>query len=131
MHGKLGDMMLLGLPGNPVSSLVCSLLFLIPAIRALSGDPRAGDDPTESAILGAELPANGDRQDYMRAGLAFQDIRVEAGTLRLPVATVHRTQDSSMLSILERSDALVVRPPHAPAARAGEPCRIIRLSQFC
>jgi molybdopterin molybdotransferase len=131
MHGKLGDMMLLGLPGNPVSSLVCSLLFLIPAIRALSGDPRAGDDLTESAILGAELPANGDRQDYMRAGLVFQDIQVEAGTLRLPVATVHRTQDSSMLSILERSDVLVVRPPHAPATQAGEPCRIIRLDRFC
>jgi molybdopterin molybdotransferase len=131
MHGRLGGMMLLGLPGNPVSSLVCGLLFLIPAIRALSGDPRAGDDPAESAILGADLPANGDRQDYMRAGLAFQSVELAAGTLRLPVAISHRTQDSSMLSILERSDALIVRPPHAPATSAGEPCRIIRLERFC
>jgi molybdopterin molybdotransferase len=131
MHGRLRDMMLLGLPGNPVSSLVCSLLFLIPAIRALLGDPRAGDDPAESAVLGTDLPANGDRQDYMRAGLALQDVKVAAGTLRLPVATVHRTQDSSMLSILERSDALIVRPPHASATPAGEPCRIIQLDRFC
>ena len=49
----------------------------------------------------------------------------------LPVATPHLMQDSSMLSILERSDALLVRPPHAPAATAGEPCRIIRLERFC
>ena len=135
MHGCLGSTLLLGLPGNPVSSLVCAVLFLIPAIRALVGDQKAAEDPTEDAILGADLPANRERQDYMRAALALQDIplRLAHGPerLMLPVATPHLLQDSSMLSILERSDALLVRPPHAPAATAGEPCRIIRLDRFC
>jgi molybdopterin molybdotransferase len=135
MHGRLGSTLLLGLPGNPVSSLVCAVLFLIPAIRALLGDQKAADDPTEDAILGADLPPNRDRQDYMRASLSFQDIPVTlancAERLMLPVATPHLLQDSSMLSILERSDVLLVRPPHAPAATAGEPCRIIRLDRFC
>jgi molybdopterin molybdotransferase len=111
------------------------VLFLIPAIRALLGDQKAADDPTEDAILGADLPPNRDRQDYMRASLSFQDIPVTlancAERLMLPVATPHLLQDSSMLSILERSDVLLVRPPHAPAATAGEPCRIIRLDRFC
>jgi molybdopterin molybdotransferase len=135
MHGRLGSTLLLGLPGNPVSSLVCAVLFLIPAIRALLGDQKAADDPTEDAILGADLPANRERQDYMRAGLTLQDVPLSLarGTERvmLPVAMPHLLQDSSMLSILERSDALLVRQPHAPAAMAGEPCRIIRLDRFC
>ncbi|EIM29692.1 molybdopterin molybdotransferase MoeA [Microvirga lotononidis] len=135
MHGRLGPTLLLGLPGNPVSSLVCAVLFLIPAIRALLGDQRAAEDPAEDAILGADLPANRERQDYLRAALALQDVPLSLahGTERvmLPVAMPHLLQDSSMLSILERSDALLVRPPHAPAAVAGEPCRIIRLDRFC
>ncbi|SCY83222.1 gephyrin-like molybdotransferase Glp [Microvirga guangxiensis] len=135
MHGKLDDMLLLGLPGNPVSSLVCAVLFLIPAIRALLGDAQPDADPTEAAILGADLPANGPRQDYMRASLSSEEFEValthRAERIPLPVATPHLIQDSSMLSILERSEALLVRPPHAPAAHAGEPCRVIRLSRFC
>jgi molybdopterin molybdotransferase len=135
MHGRLGSTLLLGLPGNPVSSLVCAVLFLIPAIRALLGDQRAAEDPTEDAILGADLPPNKERQDYMRASLALRDVPlslIEATErLMVPVATPHLLQDSSMLSILERSDALLVRPPHAPAATAGEPCRVIRLGRFC
>jgi len=135
MHGSLGSTLLLGLPGNPVSSLVCAVLFLIPAIRALLGDQKAALDPTEDAILGADLPPNKERQDYMRASLAFQDVLVNlkhgSERLMLPVAVPHLLQDSSMLSILERSDALLVRPPHASAATAGEPCRIIRLDRFC
>jgi molybdopterin molybdotransferase len=125
MHGRLGSMLLLGLPGNPVSSLVCAVLFLIPAIRALSGDRQAGADPTEPALLGSDLPANRIRQDYMRAGLSLYPEK------SLPVATAHARQDSSMLSVLERSDALIVRPPNAPAARAGDVCRIVRLERFC
>lgn len=135
MHGRLGSTLLLGLPGNPVSSLVCAVLFLVPAIRALLGDQQAADDPAEDAILGADLPANKERQDYMRASLALQDVPLSLAQgptrLMLPVATPHLLQDSAMLSILERSDALLVRPPHAPAATAGEPCRIIRLKRFC
>ncbi|MGO4571718.1 molybdopterin molybdotransferase MoeA [Microvirga sp. 2TAF3] len=131
MHGRLGSTLLLGLPGNPVSSLVCSVLFLIPAIRALCGDPQAGADPTETALLGTDLPANGDRQDYMRASLSGQEIETETGRLTISVATPHARQDSSMLGILERSDALLVRPPQAPATAAGSPCRIVRLGRFC
>jgi molybdopterin molybdotransferase len=135
MHGRLGSTLLLGLPGNPVSSFVCAILFLIPAIRALLGDPKAGEDPSEDAILGADLPANRERQDYMRASLALQDMPLSlaqgAERLMLRVATPHLVQDSSMLSILEHSDALLVRLPHASAASAGEPCRIIRLERFC
>lgn len=123
MHGRLDAMTLLGLPGNPVSSIVCAILFLVPAIRALQGHADPGRDPTEPAILGADLPANGDRQDYMRATLSAGD----AG----PVATAHTVQDSSMLSVLARSDALLVRAPHAPSQKAGESCRIIRLRHFC
>jgi len=131
MHGRLGTTLLLGLPGNPVSTLVCAILFLVPAIRALCGDPQAGADPTESAILSSGLPPNGDRQDYMRASLESREVETAAGLLSIPVALPHERQDSSMLGILGRSDALLVRPPHAPAAPAGTPCRILRLARFC
>jgi molybdopterin molybdotransferase len=123
MHGRLGPMLLLGLPGNPVSSIVCGILFVVPAIRALVGDPTAGDDASEPALLGADLRANDSRQDYLRATLA-------PSRDSLPVATALPAQDSSMLGILAQADALIVRPPHAPAARSGEPCRIIRLAPF-
>ena len=122
MHGRLGDMLVIGLPGNPVSSIVCGLLFVVPAIRALLGDPQAGADRSEPATLGRDLPANDGRADYMRASLA-----VEAG--RLPVATPEQRQDSSMLAVLGRAEALLIRAPHEPAAKAGDPCRIIRLDR--
>lgn len=122
MHGRLGDMLVIGLPGNPVSSIVCGLLFVVPAIRAMLGDPQAGADRTEPATLGRDLPANDGRADYMRAGLTS-----EAG--QLPVASPENRQDSSMLAVLGRSEALLVRAPQAPAAKAGEPCRIIRLDR--
>ena len=124
MHGRLGDTLLIGLPGNPVSSIVCGILFVVPAIRALLGDPHAGDDPTDGAALGGDLPANDNRQDYMRAALD----RDGSGEL---VATAQSRQDSSMLMTLARSEALIVREPFAPAARAGERCRIVRLDRFC
>lgn len=132
MHGRIGPMRLLGLPGNPVSSMVCGVLFLVPAIRALLGDPAAGADPSEDALLGSDLPANDGRQDYLRARLARRKVDVSTSvSLEVPVATAHPKQDSSMIGLFERSDALIVRPPHAPAARAGEVCRIILLSRFC
>ena len=122
MHGRLGDMLVIGLPGNPVSSIVCGLLFVVPAIRALQGDPRAGADRSEPATLGRDMPENDGRADYMRASLAI-------GPRRLPVATAEQRQGSSMLAVLGRSEALLLRAPHAPAARAGDPCRIIRLDR--
>ena len=123
MQGRLGRTLVLGLPGNPVSSIVCGILFVVPAIRALLGDPDAGADTAEPALLGRDLPANDFRQDYMRAALAPRPDG-------LPVATPLPVQDSSMLAALARAQALVVREPHAPAARAGDPCRMIRLARF-
>lgn len=122
LYGRLGPMLMLGLPGNPVSAIVCGLLFVVPALRRLQGDPRAGEDPSEPALLGADLPANDARQDYLRAVLEAGE-----GSLR---ATPLPRQDSSMLGALARADALLVRPSHAPPARAGEPCRIIRLDRL-
>lgn len=123
MHGRLGRMLLLGLPGNPVSSLVCAILFLVPAIRALLGDAGAGDDPTEAVVLGADLTENGGRQDYLRAKLSISP----EGAL---CASAHATQDSSMVALLAASDALIVRAPRVPRLAAGEMCRIIRLDRF-
>ncbi|MCJ2060486.1 molybdopterin molybdotransferase MoeA [Methylobacterium sp. J-048] len=122
MQGRLGAMQVIGLPGNPVSSIVCGLLFVVPAIRALQGDPQAGVDRSEPATLGRDLPANDGRADYMRASLAL-----EPG--RLPVADPEKRQDSSMLAVLGRAEALLIRAPHEPAAKAGDPCRIIRLDR--
>lgn len=122
MHGRLGSTLVIGLPGNPVSSIVCGLLFVVPAIRALLGDPAAGADRSEPATLGRDLPENDERADYLRASL-------DTAPDRLPVAHPESRQDSSMLAVLGRSEALLVRPPHEPARKAGAPCRIIRLDR--
>ena len=122
MHGRLGPMLVIGLPGNPVSSIVCGLLFVVPAIRALLGDPRAGEDRSEPATLGRDMPENDARQDYLRA-------RLDTAPDRLPVVHPESRQDSSMLSVLGTSEALLIRPPHASPAKAGDPCRILRLDR--
>jgi molybdopterin molybdotransferase len=121
MHGRLGPMAILGLPGNPVSAIVCALLFLVPLIRTLAGDPDALRDRSEEAELATDVPANDLRQDYLRAELIDRPDG-------LPLARPFGRQDSSMLSTLAASGALVLRPPHAPAAKAGARCRILRLS---
>lgn len=118
MHGRLGTMRVLGLPGNPTSSTVCAILFLRPLVRALHGEPGAGADPTSAARLGADLTANGARQDYMRASL----VRGDDGVV---VATPLAMQDSSLVKAMAEADGLIVRPPHAPPARAGAMCRLI------
>ena len=120
IFGKIGDTPLLGLPGNPVSSLVCALVFLRPALGRMLGlaEPAAGERPT--ARLGRDLEANDRREDYLRATLTTDP----AGRL---VATPFEKQDSSMLSLLAKADCLVVRPPLAPAAKAGEAVEIIPL----
>lgn len=120
IHGRLGDMLILGLPGNPAASIVCTLMFLVPLLRALSGDPTAGDDRSEAARLGANLPANGPRETYMRATLTQMDDGV-------PVVTPFAEQDSSLLSVFAKAHCLVIRPPQAMAAQAGDTCRILRL----
>ncbi len=123
MHGRLGAMHVLGLPGNPVSAIVCAALFLRPLLRALQGDPDAGADVSEAATLGADLAANDQRQDYLRAILT----RTDGG---LPIATPSAAQDSSLVKILAQADALLIRPPNAPSAKRGEPCRIMRLREI-
>ena len=119
MHGRLGAMHVLGLPGNPVSAYVCAVLFLVPLIRRLCG--RNDVEPaTEVAVLGRELPANDERADYLRATLA-------PGADGIPVATPAPVQDSSMLTPLARADCLLLRAPHAPASKSGDRCMILRL----
>lgn len=108
----------LGLPGNPVSALVGGLVFLSPLIAALLGtQPR---DMTAPAILAVDVPANDTREDYVRA-------RLTPSPEGLPGITPLSPQDSSMLSTLAAADCLLIRPPHAPPGRAGDPCRILRL----
>jgi molybdopterin molybdotransferase len=119
MHGKLGDMQVLGVPGNPVSSYVCAFLFLLPLLRALSGRADIGHHPL-AAKLGRDLPENDERSDYLRAAL-----RTEAdGTL---MATPLPVQDSSLMAPLAKADCLLIREPHAIAARAGSDCVILKL----
>ena len=124
MHGMLGDMRVLGLPGNPVSSIVGGILFLRPLVRALCGDPHPDLDPTEPAELAVDLPANDGREDYLRGTLRFPP---DGG---LPLATANRAQDSSMLRVLAGAGCLIVRRPLAAAAKVGDLCRIVRLDRF-
>jgi len=119
MFGRLGGTAMMGMPGNPVSSLVCGLIFLRPALRKMLGLP-ADEGLRRSAVLGRDLVANDRREDYLRASLA----RNAEGEL---VATPFEKQDSSMLSHLANADCLAVRPPHAPAATAGERIEIVPL----
>jgi molybdopterin molybdotransferase len=119
LHGRLGAMHVLGLPGNPVSSYVCAFLFLVPLIRRLTGRADIDRIP-ESAVLGCDLPENDERADYLRSAL----VSSPDGSL---VATPFRLQDSSMLVPLAQADCLLIREPHAPPARAGDECRILKL----
>jgi molybdopterin molybdotransferase len=120
--GRLGQTPVLGLPGNPVSALVCGVLFLAPAIAVLSGLPAAAP-PTRGAIAGAALPANDQRFDHLRAGLSTD----AEGRL---VATPFPVQDSSMLATLARAEALILRAPHAPALPAGGAVEVIALVEL-
>ncbi len=122
IHGRMGEATILGLPGNPVSSIVCGVLFLMPLIRALCGDKDAGADRSEPAVLGVPLPANDKRQDYLRAALVTRP----DGT---PLATPNRIQDSSMLRVLAEAECLLIRAAGAPAEEAGASCRVLRLRQ--
>jgi molybdopterin molybdotransferase len=121
MHGRLGAMRVIGVPGNPVSSYVCTFLFVVPLIRALLGNTRL-HHRRESALLGRDLGPNDVREDYLRAVI---EARAD-GTL---VANPVDKQDSSLLANLSRSQGLVIRAPFAPAARAGSACEILRLPE--
>jgi len=123
MFGRHGDVPLLGLPGNPVSSLVCAVLFLGPAIATLLGHADAGP-PTRMARLGCDLGGNDAREDYLRSKLAYD----ANGNL---VVTPFARQDSSMVHLLAQADALAIRAPLAPAAKAGDTIQIVPLAPFC
>ncbi len=119
MHGRLGAMQVLGVPGNPVSSYVCAFLFLVPLIRRLAGREDIERVP-EEARLGHDLPANDERADYIRATLT-------AGPDGL-VVTPLPAQDSSLMAPLAKADCLLIREPNAPAASSGSRCVILKLA---
>ena len=114
MAGRLGDRLVVGLPGNPVSAFVCARLFLVPLLRRMAGDP-APEDRYGTAVTAVELPANGIRRQFLRAVLS--DGAVTPAT----------AQDSSMLSVLAGANALLMRPEQAPAAPAGTTVPVLTL----
>jgi len=111
MAGRMGDSVVLGLPGNPVSALVCGHIFLVPMLRAMLGLP-TGERRRRRARLAQDIPQNGPREHYLRSEVT------QGGDL--PDITPYPSQDSSLLSILSRANALMVRQPADPARIAGE-----------
>lgn len=119
LFGRLGDVPVLGLPGNPVSAFVCAVLFLLPALSRLGG---LADDmlrPVEARLAGS-LAANDHRADHLRAALSTDP----AGGL---VATPFDRQDSSLLQLLAKAGCLILRAPHAPPLPAGATVQVLRL----
>lgn len=116
MFGTIGPMRVLGLPGNPASSLVTSILFLSPLIKALAGD----DSRTKiiSAATTKPLKDNDRRQDYLRS---FAEQQPDGTYLITPFDK----QDSSLMSIFAKANALLIRPPFAPLQKEGDLCDII------
>jgi molybdopterin molybdotransferase len=119
MFGRLDKVRVLGLPGNPVSALVCARVFLVPLIRALLAGT-SGDERPLAARAAVALAANGPRQHYMRATTR----KASDGSVEV---TPVRSQDSSLLAPLAAADCLLVRPPQAPAVAAGDSVRILPL----
>lgn len=115
MAGKMGDAIMLGLPGNPVSAMVCGYLFLLPLLRTMMGFP-AAPAPRRQGILGTDVTANSHREHYMRA-------MVVDG-----VVTPFDRQDSSLLSVLADANAFLVRPPNDVARKAGDTVHYVPLN---
>lgn len=118
MFGRLGDIRCVGLPGNPVASLLCTHLFVRPVVARMGNLPIVDD--WREAALAIDVAANDQRQDYVRA-IASEDAD---GAL---VVTPFRTQDSSMLRTLADSNCVMMRPPHDPAREAGERVKVLML----
>ena len=114
MAGRMGDAAMIGLPGNPVSALVCGHVFVRPALRAMLG-LGAAPAPRHKGALAAPIGANGPREHYMRA-------QITPGGL-----SVFDRQDSALLSVLAAADALVIRPPHDGPRGAGEAVEYLTL----
>lgn len=119
IHGRLGAQIVLGLPGNPVSSLICARIFMVPLIRAMLG-MHGEDFAMEQLPLATPVAPNGPRQHYMRATLQ------STPDGRRSVAPV-KSQDSSLLAALASAAVLIVRPANAPALAAGTPVQVIHL----
>lgn len=122
LFGAIGEVPILGLPGNPVSALMTGLIFLRPAIERLAGIAEPAEE-TETAVAAVALPANGIRQDYIRATRSI----AEDGTARV---TPLPSQDSSLSRALALADCLIIRLPQAPAIAAGGPVTIMRFGAF-
>jgi molybdopterin molybdotransferase len=114
MAGRMGNASLMGLPGNPVSSIVCGRIFMQPMLDVMRGLPARMPD-TRTALLANNIPENGPREHYMRA-------QESAGQV-----TVAERQDSGLLSVLSQANVLVVRPPHDPAKSVGDAVQILDL----
>lgn len=114
MAGKLNGAAMVGLPGNPVSAMICGYLFILPMIQAMQG-LGAQQQPLFKATLTADLGQNGPRQHYMRAV-------IEQGKV-----TVFDNQDSSLLTVLAHANALLVRPPNDPKRRKGDKVSYLQL----
>ena len=114
MHGRDGERLYIGLPGNPVSSLVCTLVFVVPAIAALAG--RSHALAWTDAKVGTDLTANDEREEFMRVSVVAGDDGF--------VATPFASQDSSLTGRFANADALLHRPAHAAPLNAGDRCRI-------
>ena len=112
MFGEIDRIPVLGLPGNPVSSLVCAMIFLRPILAKMQGLKEVNQD-IHRMVSASDLPENDRRQDYLRATIENDESHVE--TVR-----AFSKQDSSMMATLTKSDALIIREPLAPALEAGE-----------
>jgi len=119
MYGRLRGTQVLGMPGNPVSSYVCSFLFLVPVIRRLAGRQDVAL-ARQDAVLGADLKENDEREDYLRATLKDGP--------NGPIATPLPNQDSSLMAPLAAAHCLLIRPPFAQKAPAGSRCVILKLA---
>jgi len=114
MAGRIGKAAMIGLPGNPVSAMVCGHVFLAPVLRKMLG---LGQDPAprETCTLATDAPKNGPREHYMRAQLTADGV------------TIFDRQDSALLTVLAGANCLAVRQINDPARKAGEKIEIIRL----
>lgn len=119
-YGRLGSQRVLGVPGNPVSALVCSLVFLVPMLRAMLCETQSGQ-PAAKGLLGTAMPANGPRQHYARATSTW---RADGERVVHPLPS----QDSSLMAALARADCLIVLPPRAEALPEGARVQIIPLT---
>jgi molybdopterin molybdotransferase len=117
LYGRMGHQRVLGVPGNPVSALICAHIFLLPMMAQMLGVADVAR-PEPQAVLGEEIEANGVREHYMRA---VSEWREDGTRMVRPLPS----QDSSLVAALVRADCLIVRTPHAPALPAGAKVRII------